>query len=62
MIVKNITRGKKWLTGHARHQIGSVPIEIELEDGRNCHRYQDHIWKCLMSSESGLHKYQHKKP
>ena len=51
VFVKNFRAGRKWLPGHIRHHRGPVSFEIELEDGRTCHRHQDHIHKHRTNSE-----------
>ena len=51
VFIKNFRPGRKWLPGHIHHQRGPVSFEIELEDGRTCHRHQDHIRKRRTDSE-----------
>ncbi|XP_071092521.1 uncharacterized protein [Haliotis cracherodii] len=41
--VKNFGNGMKWLPGTVSNRTGPLSFEVELSDGRNVRRHQDHV-------------------
>ena len=54
MFAKNFRQGEKWLRGKITSQKGPVTFVVELENGGQCQRHQDHLRSRSDEAETSL--------
>ena len=58
--VKNFASGSKWLPGVIHRQSGPVSFVVDLLDGRQVRRHQDHVRVRTDAEEKGSQSFSHK--